>query len=131
MPKTFQVEVQVPEGLTAGDIFRVEVELPTPQSRGGGSQAGQRGRNAGIPLEEMTIEELKREITNANSVLYKAKLRGAADEVIERNQARVDAVKAEKERRTAMANVAAVLNDEIDHTPLNGFDEAPALNDEI
>ena len=44
----------------------------------------------------MTDEQLKREIINANSVLYKAKQRGASEETIAANQARVDAAKAEK-----------------------------------
>ena len=59
-----------------------------------------RGQLAGIALEDMTDEQLKREIINANSVLYKAKQRGAAEEVIAANQARVDAAKAEKAKRT-------------------------------
>ena len=58
-----------------------------------------RGQLAGIALEDMTDEQLKREIINANSVLYKAKQRGASDETIAMNQARVDAAKAEKEKR--------------------------------
>ena len=59
-----------------------------------------RGQLAGIALADMTDEQLKREIINANSVLYKAKQRGASDEVIAANQARVDAAKAEKAKRT-------------------------------
>ncbi len=59
-----------------------------------------RGQLAGIALEDMTDEQLKREIINANSVLYKAKQRGASDDVIAANQARVDAAKAEKAKRT-------------------------------
>lgn len=59
-----------------------------------------RGQLAGIELADMTDEQLKREIINANSVLYKAKQRGASEEVIAANQARVDAAKAEKEKRT-------------------------------
>ena len=47
----------------------------------------------------MTDEQLKRELINANSVLYKAKQRGAAEETIAANQARVDAAKAEKAKR--------------------------------
>lgn len=58
-----------------------------------------RGQLAGIALEDMTDEQLKREIINANSVLYKAKQRGASEEIIAANQARVDAAKAEKAKR--------------------------------
>lgn len=89
----FTVEVTVPEGLKAGDTFEVEVETPKPERK-------QRGQLAGIALEDMTDEQLKREIINANSVLYKAKQRGASEETIAVNQARVDAAKAEKAKRT-------------------------------
>lgn len=68
-----------------------EVEVPAAEKR--------RGQLYGIALEDMTDEQLKREIINANSVLYKAKQRGAAEETIAANQARVDAAKAEKAKR--------------------------------
>lgn len=92
MAKTFEVEVTVPEGLSAGDKFTIEVEAPVPEKK-------PRGQLAGIALEDMTDEQLKREIINANSVLYKAKQRGASEETIAANQARVDAAKAEKAKR--------------------------------
>lgn len=69
-----------------------EVEMPEKVKK-------PRGQLAGIALEDMTDEQLKREIINANSVLYKAKQRGAAEEVIAANQARVDAAKAERAKR--------------------------------
>ena len=93
MTKKFEVEVTVPEGLSAGDKFTIEVEAPTPEKK-------PRGQLAGIALEDMTDEQLKRELINANSVLYKAKQRGASKETIAANQARVDAAKAEKAKRT-------------------------------
>ena len=95
----FTVEVTVPEGLTAGDTFTVEVEAPKIEKK-------PRGQLAGIALADMTDEQLKREIINANSVLYKAKQRGASEETIAANQARVDAAKAEKARRMPVAAVA-------------------------
>lgn len=69
----------------------IEVEVPETKKR--------RGQLAGIALGDMTDDQLKREIINANSVLYKAKQRGASDEIIAKNQARLDAAKAEKELR--------------------------------
>lgn len=93
MAKTFEVEVTVPEGLSAGDKFTIEVEAPVAEKK-------PRGQLAGITLEDMTDEQLKRELINANSVLYKAKQRGASEEIIAANQARVDAAKAEKAKRT-------------------------------
>lgn len=98
----FTVEVVVPEGLSAGDTFTVEVETPKVEKK-------PRGQLAGIALEDMTDEQLKRELINANSVLYKAKQRGASEEVIAANQARVDAAKAEKAKRMpAVATATAV-----------------------
>lgn len=64
-----------------------EVEAPKMQKQ-------PRGCLAGIPLEEMTYEQLKREKINAGSVLYKAKKRNAPEETIAQNQERFDAVKA-------------------------------------
>ena len=74
-----------------------EVEAPAPVKK-------PRGQLAGIALEDMTDEQLKREIINANSVLYKAKQRGASEEVIAANQARVDRAKAEKARRAPVVD---------------------------
>ena len=99
MARTFEVEVTVPEGLSAGDTFMLTVEAPAPEKK-------PRGQLAGIALEDMTDEQLKRELINANSVLYKAKQRGAADETIAANQARVDAAKAEKAKRTGTTETA-------------------------
>lgn len=92
MAKTFDVEVTVPEGLKAGDVFTLTVEVPAKVK-------APRGQLAGIALEDMTDEQLKREIINANSVLYKAKQRGASEDTIAANQARVDAAKAERAKR--------------------------------
>ena len=97
MAKTFEVEVTIPElpegqkKWNVGDKFTVEVEVPVVKK--------QRGQLAGIALEDMTDDQLKREIINANSVLYKAKQRGASEETIAANQARVDAAQAEKAKR--------------------------------
>lgn len=100
MAKTF--EVTCPH---CGETY--EVEIPVAEKR--------RGQLYGIALEDMTDEQLKREIINANSVLYKAKQRGAAEETIAANQARLDAAKAEKARRApapAETEEAAVEADE-------------------
>ena len=100
MSKTFDVEVTIPalpEGKKkweTGDTFTVTVEVPAADKK--------RGQLFGISLEDMTDEQLKREIINANSVLYKAKQRGASEETIAANQARVDAAKAEKAKRSTV-----------------------------
>lgn len=93
MSKTFTVEYEIPKGAKPGDIVTIEVEAPAVEKK-------PRGQLAGIALVDMTDEQLKRELINANSVLYKAKQRGAADETIAANQARVDAAVAEKVKRT-------------------------------
>lgn len=67
------------------------------------ANATRRGQLAGLSIEEMTDEQLKREIINAKSVLYKAVQRGASPETIEKNQARVDAALAEKAKRAPVA----------------------------
>lgn len=83
------IEVTCP---ACGEVF--EVEVPK-------KERAPRGVLAGIPLEEMTMEQLKRERINAGSVLYKAQKRNAPEETIALNQARLDAVKAEIEARKA------------------------------
>lgn len=82
--KKLHVNVTVPEGFQPGDTFMIEVEIP----------GGRRAKHDIKPIDEMTKEELKREIINAGSVLYKAKKRGAAEEIIQKNQERIDAAKA-------------------------------------
>ena len=120
MAKTFEVEVTVPEGMSAGDKFTIEVEAPIPEKK-------PRGQLAGIALEDMTDEQLKREIINANSVLYKAKQRGASEETIAANQARVDAAKAEKAKRTGTPAASEAANVE---AALTGEANAEATGDE-
>jgi len=103
MAKFMTVEVEAPKNLKAGETFTIEVELPTPVKK-------QRGQLAGLTLEEMTDEQLKRELVNAKSVLYKAKQRGASEETIEANQARVDAALAEKAGRAGTGTEEATPN---------------------
>lgn len=79
----------------------LEVEMPAKEK-------APRGALAGIALEDMTMEQLKREKINAGSVLYKAQKRGAAEETIAANQARFDAVVAMIAQRKAEVAVNAV-----------------------
>ena len=101
MSKKFEVEVTVPVGLMEGDKFIVEVEVPVAEKK-------PRGQLAGITLEEMTDEQLKREIINAGSVLYKAKQRNAPAETIAINEARLEAAKAEKTRRSPVVEATLI-----------------------
>ena len=106
MAKTF--EITCPH---CGEVLTVEA--PVAEKK--------RGQLYGIAIEDMTDEQLKREIINANSVLYKAKQRGASAEVIAANQARVDAAKAEKAKRhpvvtdttDAVAEVAEAIDEAV------------------
>ena len=70
----------------------ITIERPAPQRR---------GVLAGIALEDMTDAQLKIDIRNAKSVLYKAQKRNAPAETILNNQARLDAALAEKAKRDA------------------------------
>jgi preprotein translocase subunit SecD len=123
--KKLRVNVTVPEGFQPGDTFVIEVEVPSRMGR----------KRITKPIDEMSHEELKREIINAGSVLYKAQKRGADEEIIERNQARLDAAKALMEekfpkqvkKRTSngtvimQADARILTQDEIDH-PENYID---------
>lgn len=120
MAKTFEVEVTVPEGMSAGDKFTIEVEAPVAEKK-------PRGQLAGIALEDMTDEQLKRELINAKSVLYKAKQRGASEETIAANQARVDAAKAEKAKRTGTPAESEAPNVE---AAMEGATEGDGVYDE-
>lgn len=100
MSKT--IKVVAPRDLMKGEEF--DYELPTPERK-------PRGQLAGLALKDMTDVQLKREIINASSVLYKAKQRNADPKTIEANQARVDAAKAEKESR-APAKVEATKTED-------------------
>ena len=102
------IEVTCPH---CNEIFQVEVPAAPKKTR---------GQLAGIALSDMTDDQLKREIINANSVLYKAKQRGAAEDIIAANQARLDAAKAEKASRTGTtAPVEEPVEDSV-------YDEATA-----
>lgn len=72
-----------------------------------------RGQLDGIELKDMNDEQLKREIINAKSVLYKAEKRGAAPELIAKNQERVDLAVAEKEKRGPSQVVKAATDNSI------------------
>lgn len=131
--KKLRVNVTVPEGFQPGDTFMIEVEVP----------GGRRAQHEVKRIEEMTKEELKREIINAGSVLYKAQKRGAAEEIIQKNQERLDAAKAlmaEKfprpivEKKTGgtmilQAEGRILTQDEIDH-PENYVDDGVYKEDD-
>ena len=79
-----------------------EVDFPKPERK--------RGQLFGIALADMTDEQLKREIINSKSVLYKAKQRGADEKTVTANEARVNAAMAEKDSRqgtTEAVDIAA------------------------
>lgn len=112
-----------------------EFEIEAPKM-----QKTPRGCLAGIPLEEMTYEQLKREKINAGSVLYKAKKRNAPADTIAQNQERFDAVvallaekraeiKAEKE--AAKAAEAEDATEADTESVYAGEDEELMGNDEL
>lgn len=109
--KKFEVEVTVPAGLKAGDKFNVTVEAPELPKQA-------RGQLNGLTLEEMTDDQLKVELINSKSVLYKAKKRGADQATIDANQARVDAAEAEKAKRHPVT-VAPVAGSVVTEGPVD------------
>jgi predicted RNA-binding Zn-ribbon protein involved in translation (DUF1610 family) len=84
---------------------KIVIERPAPQRR---------GQLAGLEIDVMTDEQLKRERINSSSVLYKAQKRGASADTIAKNQARVDAVKAEIAKREAVKAPAPTVAVEAD-----------------
>lgn len=136
MARVFEVEVTIPTDnnpvtnapYAPGDSFTIQIEEPARETKA-------RGQLWGIELKDMTDDQLKREIINAGSVLYKATQRGAAADVIAKNQARLDAAKAEKERRSpapqgtvvtgaVVANAAAPAESEGNTENLNPAENA-------
>lgn len=126
--KKLRVNVTVPEGFKPGDTFVLEVDIP----------GGRRTQHDTKPIDEMTKEELKREIINAGSVLYKSQKRGAAEEIIQKNKERLDAARAlmtekfpkplvEKKKTGGTTILQAegrvLTQDEIDH-PENYIDDS-------
>jgi hypothetical protein len=90
--------------------------------------APKRGQLFGIAVADMTDEQLKREIINSSSVLYKAKQRGADAATIAANESRLAAAKAEKDKRAGAAaanvvvsapNVAATMEAPAGESPYN------------
>lgn len=92
------------KALPEGDVIEVstvieKLEALVPVK----AKAGRRGILAGLAIEDMSDEQLKREKINAGSVLYKAKQRHAEEATITMNQERFDAVVAELAKRKPAA----------------------------
>ncbi len=64
--------VVAPRDLMEGEEFEVTVELPKKQPK-------ERGKLAGIPFEELTLEQLKTLLTNKKSSLAKLIKRGVGE----------------------------------------------------
>lgn len=109
MGRTFQIEVEVPHGLQAGDKFVIDIEQPlVPKVK--------KTRLANIPLDQMTIEQLKRELINARSMLYKAQARGDEKKLVEATK-RVNRAASELAKRNG-----TTLFEEV-NAPIGLFDE--------
>lgn len=96
-PKIIKVTYTADHDIKAGETVEFDYELPASMRR---------GAVVGIPLEEMTDDQLKIEYRNANSVHYKTKKAGRdATKAAER----LERVKAEMTKRgiqpTSRANV--------------------------
>lgn len=90
-PRVIKVSHVATQDYKTGDV--IEFDFEVPKSEGG------RGAVSGIPLAEMTDDQLKIEYRNANSVFYKTKKANKNPEGIAKSEARLEAVKAEMEKR--------------------------------
>src|SRR5206468_10906192 len=68
--------------LSKDEVIELLKGINTVRSNVTRTSGERRGQLAGLTLETMNEEQLKRELINANSVLYKAQQRGAAAETI-------------------------------------------------
>ena len=113
MGNKVQIEIEVPHGLQAGDRFVIDVEQPmVPRLK--------KTRLANVPLEQMTIPQLKRELINARSVLYKAQARGDEAKVLDATK-RVNRVAQEIANRKG-----TTLFEEV-NAPIGLFDEDASM----
>lgn len=86
-PRVIKVTHTFDRDIKAGETVTFEYELPKAQAR---------GVVAGIPLEEMTDDQLRIEYRNANSVHYKTQKAGRDTA---KTAARLEACKAEMTKR--------------------------------
>lgn len=87
-PRIIKVSFVADKAYAEGETISFDYEVPKSEST--------RGIVAGIPLDEMTDDQLKIEYRNANSVYYKTKKAGKDTT---KSGARLDACKAEMEKR--------------------------------
>jgi len=86
-PRTIKVTYTADRDIKAGETIEFDYVLP---------KAERRGQVVGIPLEEMTDDQLKIEYRNANSVHYKT-VKAGRDAT--KAKERLDACKAEMDKR--------------------------------
>lgn len=87
-PRVIKVSYTADRDIKAGETIEFDYELP--------ASAGKRGMLVGIPLDEMTDEQLKIEYRNANSVYYK---QTKAGKDTTKSKERLDAVLAKMEEK--------------------------------
>ena len=87
-PRIIKVSYVAQKDIAAGEVIEFDYELP--------KSAGSRGQVQGIPLTEMTDDQLKIEYRNANSVFYKTEKAGRDSS---KARTRLDAVKDEMAKR--------------------------------
>jgi len=90
-PRVIKVKFVADRDIAAGEEIEFDYEIPKGTST--------RGAVAGIPLEDMTNDQLKIEYRNANSVYYKSKKANKNPDTIEKATVRLNNVKAEMEKR--------------------------------
>lgn len=90
-PRILKIKFTADKDYKAGDEIEFDYEVPKGE--------GTRGVLSGIALVDMDDDQLKIEYRNANSVYYKAKKANKTPEIIAKNEERLNAVKAEMEKR--------------------------------
>ncbi len=96
-PRVIKVSFTADKDIAAGEVVTFDYAIPKADSG--------RGIVAGIPLVDMTDDQLKIEYRNANSVYYKTKKAGKTDP--SHAEARLEACKAEMEKRGIQPNARA------------------------
>jgi hypothetical protein len=87
-PRIIKVSFTAQEDILAGETVTFDYEVP--------KSAGTHGIVSGVALEDMTVDQLKIEYRNANSVWYKTKKAGKD---FSKAEARLNACKAEMEKK--------------------------------
>lgn len=115
-PRVIKVTYVADKDYKAGDTIEFDYEVP---------KAKRRGAVAGIPVTEMTDDQLKIEYRNANSVLYKTTKAGRDTT---KAQARVDAVVAIMDEKGIRPTARGAAAQKVDATTIANLIKAGTIS---